>query len=192
MPLYAYQSTCPEIAEDVWIAPDANVIGNVRIGKGSSIWFSCLVRGDVHSISVGEYTNVQDISVLHVTIGKFPLSIGSHCTLGHRVTVHGCSLADYSFVGMGATVLDGCELGEFSILGAGSVLPPGKKVSPRTLALGCPAKEIRSITAEEENMIVKSAEGYYNLQQSYKCSGAFSLIGEPVKSRHVASDGSLL
>ncbi len=166
--IYQYQGIRPQIEEDVFIAPDASVIGDVKIGKGSSVWFGSVVRGDVNYIRIGENTNIQDLSMLHVTEGKFPLIIGSNVTLAHRVTVHGCIIADYAFIGMEAVVMDGAELGEFSLLAAGSLLPPGKKIPPRMLAMGSPAKVIREINADEEAMIYRIASKYSQRGQIYK------------------------
>ena len=174
--LYRYKEHIPLIAPDVYVAPDARVIGNVKIGAGSGIWFGCTVRGDVHYIEIGENTNVQDQSLLHVTGGKHPLVIGSNCTLGHRVTLHGCTLRDHAFVGIGATVLDGCEIGEFGLLAAGSLLAPGKKVPPRTMAMGSPAKPLRDITPEEEEMILRITERYRTLRLDYMDSAIFAPV----------------
>ena len=176
VPIYSWKEHTPLLGKNVWVAPDAQVIGQVALGEDSSVWFSCLVRGDVHKISIGKGTNIQDHSVLHVTQGKFPLEIGDFCTLGHRVTVHGCTLKDYVFIGMGATVLDGCELGEFSLLGAGSLLTPGKKIPPRMLAMGSPAKVIREITEKEENMIRAIPEKYRLLKDDYCLEKNFKKI----------------
>ena len=173
MSLYIWQGHTPKIAKDVWLAPDAQIIGQVRVASGSSIWFGCVLRGDVHSISIGEDTNIQDLSVLHVTSGKYPLKVGNHCTLGHRVTLHGCTLADHAFVGIGATVLDNCELGEFSLLAAGSLLTPGKKIPARMLAIGSPAKVMREITAEEEEMIRSIPKHYSRLKETYRQTQGF-------------------
>ncbi len=158
----------PDLAPDVWVAPDAQVIGNVKIGAGSGVWFGCVVRGDVHWIEIGENTNVQDMSMLHVTGGKFPLKIGNNCTLGHRVTVHGCTLSDYAFVGIGATILDDCKLGEMSFLAAGSLLPPGKEIPPRMVAMGSPAKVVREISEAEEEMILNIPKKYKELRERYR------------------------
>lgn len=166
--ILAFQGKAPEISEEVFIAPDAYVIGNVSVGKGSSIWFGCLIRGDVERIEIGSFTNIQDHSVIHVTGGKYPTIIGNHVTLGHRATVHGAILRDYAFVGIGATVLDGCEMGEFSILAAGSLLPPGKVIPDGMLAMGIPAKVVRPVTDEEKEMILRTQEKYYQLAQEYR------------------------
>lgn len=175
--IYAYQAFEPELSPDVFVAPSAAVIGNVRIGKGSGVWFHCLIRGDVDAIRIGEFTNIQDHSVVHVTGGRFSTTIGSHCSLGHRATVHGATLRDHAFVGIGATVMDGCEMGEFSLLAAGSLLPPGKSIPDGMLAMGSPAKVIRPITDEERAMILRVAETYERLAREYR-DGALRPLAE--------------
>lgn len=166
--LYRYGEFVPQIAADVFIAPSADVIGNVKIGAGSGIWFHCLVRGDVDSITIGERTNIQDHSIIHVTGQKYATMIGNDCTLGHRVTVHGAVLKDHAFIGIGATVLDGCEVGEFAMLAAGSLLPPGKSIPDGMLAMGTPAKVVRPITEEERAMILRIPETYARLAREYR------------------------
>ena len=165
--LYAYKEKFPVLKEGVWIAPNSVLIGDVVLEKDVNVWFSCVIRGDVHSIRIGKNCNIQDMSMLHVTSNKFSLTMGDNCTLGHRVTLHGCTLEDYSFVGIGATVLDGCVLGEFSMIGAGSLVPPGKKIPPRCLALGVPAQVKREITQKEENLIKNTVEHYKTLKNYY-------------------------
>ena len=166
------------MAPDAWLAPNAQVIGQVRIGAGSSVWFSSVLRGDVHSISIGKNTNIQDLSLLHVTSGKYPVKIGDCCTLGHSVVLHGCALADHSFVGIGARILDDCELGEFSLLAAGSLLPPGKKIPARMMAMGSPAKIIREITTEEEEMIRAIPQHYVRLKEEYRKANNFKILDQ--------------
>ncbi len=164
----------PRLAPDVFVAPGAIVVGDVEIGEGSGIWFGCVLRGDVHSIRIGKNCNIQDLSMLHVTGGKHSLSMGDNCTLGHRVTLHGCRIKDHAFIGIGATVMDDCEIGEFGFLGAGSLLPPGKTVPPRMLALGSPAKVIREITAQEEELIRNTALKYRALRDRYRTAAGFA------------------
>lgn len=163
-----YNNIHPSLAPDVFIAESAAVIGDVQIGAGSNVWFGCVIRGDVHSIRIGKNTNVQDLSIIHVTGGKYFTEIGDNCTLGHRVTIHGSVLRDGSFVGMGATILDGCEMGEYSMLAAGSLLPPGKKIPPGMLAMGSPAKIIREVRPEEKEMFMRTAIKYTALAAEYK------------------------
>lgn len=174
--IYELGDLKPNIAGDVFIAPDAQVIGNVTIGKGSGVWFGCLIRGDVHSITIGENCNIQDHSVIHVTGGKHATVLGNNCTLGHRVTLHGCRLSDFSFIGIGATVLDGCEIGEYGFLAAGSLLPPGKTIPPRMMAMGSPAKIVREITHQEEELIRVTAEKYSRLKNEYRNAENFREI----------------
>ncbi len=162
-----YKDFFPVLHNGAWAAADAQIIGDVIIGEESSVWFSCVIRGDVHSIRIGKDCNIQDMSLLHVTSNKFSLTMGDSCTLGHRVSLHGCTLKDYAFVGIGATVLDGCVLGEFSMLAAGSLLPPGKVIPPRHLAMGIPAKVVREIRADEEDMIRNTVIHYKNLKNEY-------------------------
>ncbi|MCR9143066.1 MAG: gamma carbonic anhydrase family protein [bacterium] len=171
--IYELDDLKPKLAPDVFVAPDAQVIGDVKIGTGSGVWFGCVVRGDVHYITIGENTNVQDLSMLHVTGGKFPLIIGNNCTLGHRVTLHGCTLRDYAFVGIGATAMDDTEMGEFSLLAAGALLTPGKKIPPRMVAMGSPAKVVREITPEEEAMIRNIPAKYTALRERYRPENGF-------------------
>jgi len=165
--IYSLEDIKPEFAEGVFIAPSADIIGDVKIKKDSSIWFGCVIRGDVNYIRIGECCNIQDMSMIHVTNGKFPTILGDHVSLGHRVTLHGCILYDYSFIGMGATVMDGCEIGEFAFLAAGSLLTPGKKIPPGMMAMGSPAKVIREITAEEKALILRTSENYKNYKNRY-------------------------
>lgn len=160
----------------MFIAPNASIIGNVKIGKQSSIWFGSTLRGDVHSIEIGEYSNIQDHCMLHVTGGKFSLTMGDNCTLGHNVTLHGCTLDDYAFIGIGATILDGCHIGKYALVGAGSLVTPGKTIPPGMLAIGAPAKVARAITPEEKEMIINIPEKYSNLKKEYLDVQSFSQI----------------
>lgn len=173
---YAYKDQSPRLAPDVFVAPGAVVIGDVEIGAGSSVWFGTVIRGDVHHIRIGERTNIQDQCMLHVTGGRFPLVLGNDCTLGHRVTLHGCTLEDFAFIGIGATVLDNCRVGEFAMLGAGSLLPPGKEIPARKLAIGSPAKVVRDITPEEEAMIRRTAASYRERGAEYRDAHVFRPI----------------
>ncbi len=171
--IYEIGDLKPKLAPDVFVAPNAQVMGDVEIGAGSGIWFGCVVRGDVHPIRIGENSNVQDLSMLHVTEGKYALNIGNNVTLGHRVTVHGCTLRDYSFAGIGSTMMDNSELGEFALLAAGALLTPGKKVPPRMVAMGSPAKVVREITPEEEQMILNISAKYVRLRERYRPENGF-------------------
>jgi len=143
----------PRVDPSAWIAPGAAVVGDVEIGRDSSVWYGCVLRGDVHAIRVGARTNIQDLSVLHVTKDRFACTVGDEVTIGHRAVVHGCRVGDGALVGIGAIVLDGAELGALAWLAAGSLLAPGASVAPRMLALGAPAKAARELRAEELDLV---------------------------------------
>ncbi len=163
-----YKGISPRIHPSVFIAPGAHIIGDVEVGQESSVWFGSLVRGDVHSIRIGVRTNIQDGCILHVTRGKWPLFIGDEITVGHRVTLHGCTVSSRCLIGMGALVLDGCEIGEGSIIGAGSVVAEGTVVPPRTLVLGVPAKVKRDVTETEWENILSLANNYVQYAKEYR------------------------
>ncbi len=161
----------PRLADGAWVADGALVVGDVEIGADSSVWFGAVVRGDVNAIRIGARTNVQDLSVIHVTGRTHPTHVGDDVTLGHRVTLHGCTVKDRCLVGIGATVLDGAVVGEESIVGAGSLVPPGMVVPPRTLALGSPARVKRDLTPEEIAFFRTSAASYVGYAAQYRREG---------------------
>jgi carbonic anhydrase/acetyltransferase-like protein (isoleucine patch superfamily) len=161
----------PQIADDVFIAPGAHVIGKVSIGAGSSIWFNCVLRGDVGHINVGERTNVQDGTIVHVTGGRFDTHIGDDVLIGHGCIIHGCRLENHTFVGMGAIVLDGAVVEADAMLAAGALLTPGKVVKSGELWAGRPAKFLRSLTAAEIAGNRAGAAGYARLAQVYRTGG---------------------
>lgn len=169
-----YQGMNPCIAKNVFVAPSADIIGEVSIGSGSSIWFGCVVRGDVNSISIGENTNIQDLSMIHVThytrenrSDGFPTIIGDNVTVGHRVMLHGCVVEDACLIGMSATILDGAVIGKESIVGAGSLVTKNKKFPPRSLIMGNPAKFIRELNDDEVASLYKSAMNYVKFMSMY-------------------------
>jgi carbonic anhydrase/acetyltransferase-like protein (isoleucine patch superfamily) len=144
MPFYTLDGTSPIVPADghFWIAPGAHVIGNVRIEEGVSIWFGAVLRGDIEEIFVGAGSNIQDGSVLHTDPG-FPLTIGPHCTIGHRAILHGCTIGENTLIGMGATLLNGAKIGRNSIVGANALVTEGKEFPDASLIVGCPAKFVR-------------------------------------------------
>lgn len=158
--IFPYQGKLPNIHQNVFIASGAKIIGDVEIGEDSSIWYNTVVRGDVHFIKIGKMTNIQDCSMLHVTNGIFPLIIGDKVTVGHSVTLHGCTLKDLCLIGMGAIVLDGAVIEERSMVAAGSVVKQGFVVPTGKLVAGVPAKIIRSLTDKEMIEFEASAERY--------------------------------
>ncbi|NMB83059.1 MAG: gamma carbonic anhydrase family protein [Ignavibacteria bacterium] len=158
--LFPYGDLFPRLHPSVFVAPGAKIIGDVEIGENSSVWYNCVVRGDVNYVKIGSMTNIQDLSMLHVTNGKFPLIIGNKVTVGHSVTLHGCVLQDLCLIGMGAVILDGAVVEKNSMVAAGSVLKPGFVVPSGKLVAGVPAKVIRDLTDEEINELEISAQRY--------------------------------
>jgi gamma-carbonic anhydrase len=163
MPVYRLGALTPAIAEDVFIAPGAQVIGDVSIGTGSSIWFNCVVRGDGNLIRIGERTNIQDGSIIHITRKTHGTHIGNDVLVGHMAIIHGCILEDHSFVGLGATVMDGCVVETDAMLAAGALLTPGKRVPTGQMWAGRPAKYVRDLTEDEIGRNRAGAAGYAEL-----------------------------
>ena len=165
-----YKDAFPRVDASVFIEDSAQVIGDVEIGRDSSVWFNAVIRGDVNFIRIGERTNVQDGCVLHVTKDTHPLILGNDITVGHAVTLHGCTIRDRCLIGMGAIVLDGADVGEDSIIGAGALVKEGMKVEPGTLVVGVPARVARKLSDEEKARIKKSAVNYINYSADYKAA----------------------
>lgn len=147
--ILSYKGLKPRLHDSVFLAEGACVIGDVQIGEGSSLWFNVVVRGDVNYIRIGCRTNIQDGSVVHVTREKHPTVIGDEVTVGHRATLHGCTVKDGALIGIGALVLDGAVIGESSLVAAGTLVAPGTIVPPRSLFMGVPGKLVRTLSAEE-------------------------------------------
>ena len=166
--LYSLPEQTPKISVDVFIAPSADIIGDVTIGQQSSVWFQCLVRGDVCPISIGNFTNIQDNTVIHVTKDKFSTEIGDHVTIGHSAVIHGAILHDHSFVGMSASVLDGAIIHSYGFVAAGALVTPGFVVPEKSLVAGVPAKVIRELKEPEVNMIKESSKKYSELAAKYR------------------------
>jgi carbonic anhydrase/acetyltransferase-like protein (isoleucine patch superfamily) len=161
----------PRVDDSAFLADGAIVVGDVEIGADASIWFGSVVRGDVNSIRIGARTNVQDYSVLHVTSRTHPTVVGADVTLGHRITLHGCTVHDRCLVGIGAIVMDGAVVGEEAMVGAGALVVPGFAVPPRTLVVGAPAKVKRPLTADEIAHLRVSAENYVRYARQYLAEG---------------------
>lgn len=158
--ILSYRGKWPKIHETAFVAPSADIIGDVEIGSQSSVWFQCVIRGDVHRIRIGNETNIQDHSMLHVTRVKSPLQIGNQVTIGHRVTLHGCTLGDRILVGMGAIILDDAVIGNDCVIGAGSLVTKKTVIPSGSLVFGSPAKVIRPLNEEELAFLKKSAANY--------------------------------
>jgi carbonic anhydrase/acetyltransferase-like protein (isoleucine patch superfamily) len=149
----------PEIHPTAWIAPDAQVMGRVRVGPRASVWFGAVLRGDNEWIEVGEGTNIQELSVLHTDWG-YPLTIGARCTIGHKAMVHGCTIGDQSLIGMSATILNGAEIGRESLVGAAALVTEGRRFEDRSLIVGAPAKAVRRLDDAAVERLRLSAEHY--------------------------------
>lgn len=171
MSILSYHDVFPRIAEGVFIAPGAWVIGDVVIGERSSVWFNTVVRGDVHYIRIGSETCVQDNSTLHVTAVNYPLEIGNRVVIGHQATVHGCTIEDECMIGMGAVVLDGAKIGTGSIIAAGALLPPGFEVPAGSLVMGSPAVIRRKTGDADREMIRQSWRHYVDMAAEYLDAG---------------------
>lgn len=155
--------------DDYYIAPGAQVIGDVRLGAGASIWFNAVLRGDVERIEVGAGSNVQDCCVIHCDPGR-PTRVGAGVTVGHRVLLHGCEIGDHCLVGNGAIVLDGARLGEHCLVGAGALVTPGKEFPAGSVIMGSPARAIRSVGEKELAMIERGARAYQERVLRYRAA----------------------
>jgi carbonic anhydrase/acetyltransferase-like protein (isoleucine patch superfamily) len=168
--IQGYNGLEPQIHPSAFVAPGAHIIGDVTIGRDSSIWFGAVLRGDVHHIEIGDRTNIQDGSLLHVTAGTHPLIIMSGITVGHGVTLHGCTIGSNTLIGIGSVILDGAGVAENTLIGAGSLVTEGTQIPSGVLAFGRPAKPVRDITPEEIARLRESANHYVDLKESYLSS----------------------
>lgn len=161
MPLYELGAIAPTLPHDgsVWIAPDATVIGNVTLGRDASIWFGAVLRGDNEQISIGEGSNLQEHVIVHTDPG-YPVSVGKGCTIGHRATLHGCTISDNSLVGMGAIILNGAKIGRNCLIGAGALVTEGKEIPDNTLVVGSPGRVVRQLDDAAIRKLTASAEHY--------------------------------
>jgi carbonic anhydrase/acetyltransferase-like protein (isoleucine patch superfamily) len=169
MPLYALGDGRPIIPAEgeYWIAPNASIIGKVRLLKGASVWFGSVLRGDNEWITVGERCNIQDLSILHTDPG-IPVILGSNVTIGHGVVLHGAIVGDNTIIGMGATLLNRAKIGKNSIVGAHALVPEGKEFPDNSLIVGVPAKLVRSIPDDQIGMLTMNAEIYFDRWQRYR------------------------
>jgi carbonic anhydrase/acetyltransferase-like protein (isoleucine patch superfamily) len=168
--LYSFQDFSPEIAPTAWVAEQALCIGRLSIGEFSSIWFNCVLRGDINAIRIGDYSNIQDGSILHVG-DHFPITIGDYVTVGHGARLHGCTVGDNTLIGIGATILNGAKVGENSIIAAGSLIPEGMEMEGTKLYMGVPARPIRKLTAQEVEQNQYWAKKYVTVSRLYKEGG---------------------
>ena len=167
MPLIPYNGIVPKVHESVFIAEGAQVIGDVTIGEGSSIWYNVVIRGDVNPITIGRFTNIQDNSTVHSDPNR-PTVIGNNVSIGHNAVVHGCTVGDMVLIAIHATVLTGAVIGSGSIVGAGAVVGEGKEIPPGRLAVGAPARVVREVTEEDLRHSKSRAQHYVDLAKQYK------------------------
>lgn len=159
MAIYELDGVAPRIPETAWVADSAQVMGDVELAEDVSVWFGVVIRGDTETIRIGARSNIQDASVLHADLG-LPLIIGDDVTVGHHVTLHGCTVGDGSLIGMGAVVLNGAKIGKGCLVGAGALVTEGKQFADGSMIVGSPARAIRQLTPEQLEGLKQSAQNY--------------------------------
>jgi carbonic anhydrase/acetyltransferase-like protein (isoleucine patch superfamily) len=167
MPVYRLRDDAPQIPASAFVAPEATLIGKVRLGEGTGIWFGAVLRGDNELISVGAGSNVQEGVVLHTDLG-YPLTIGANVTIGHQAMLHGCTIGDGSLIGIQAVVMNAAVIGRECLVGAGAIVTEGKSFPDRSLILGAPAKLVRTLTDKEIAGLAESADDYARKRDRYK------------------------
>jgi carbonic anhydrase/acetyltransferase-like protein (isoleucine patch superfamily) len=162
-----FKEKTPKISQNSYVSESALIIGDVILDEGVSVWSFAVLRGDLNYIHIGAFTNIQESVTIHVDEG-FPVEVGENVVVGHNAVLHGCKVGSNSLIGIGAIILDGAEIGEECIIGAGALVSQGKKIPPRSLVLGIPAKVIRSVEEEEIKKIKENVKLYYELSKIYK------------------------
>lgn len=165
--LRTYQGRSPIVPASAYVDDSAQLIGDVTLGENASVWMCAVLRGDVHSIRIGANSNVQDCSVLHGMRDKFPVLVGEWVTVGHSVTLHGCTIADRCLIGMGAVILNNARVGEGCIIAAGTVIPENTVVPPRTLWMGVPGKQRKELSEADQEGILRYARNYLTYREQY-------------------------
>jgi carbonic anhydrase/acetyltransferase-like protein (isoleucine patch superfamily) len=163
-----YRGVYPKIAASCYIDPSAQLIGDIEIGERSSVWCNVTIRGDVNYIRIGEESNVQDNSVIHVEHDVYPTILHNRVTIGHSVTLHGCVIEDDCLIGIGAIILNGARIGQGSVIAAGALVPERMQVPPGSMVMGVPAKIKREITPEERERFRENAQNYVRYRQTYR------------------------
>ena len=163
----SYKKKLPNLQKKIFVAPGAYIIGDVKIGNKTNIWFNAVIRGDVEKITIGSNTNIQDLTMIHCTTKGYGTQIGSNVTIGHNCVIHDCKVENNSLIGMSSTILDGAIVKKNSMLAAGSLLTQKKVIKTGELWAGKPAKFLRMLTSNEKRFIKKSADRYYKLSQEY-------------------------
>jgi len=167
--LYEVDGKAPQVHPTAWIADSAEVMGNVHVAADASVWFGCVLRGDTESMTIGEGSNVQDLSVLHADLGM-PLTIGRHVTVGHKVMLHGCTIGDESLIGIGAIVLNGARIGRNCLVGAGALVTEGKEFPDGSMIVGAPARAVRQLTPEQIEGLRRSAQHYIDNARLFRAT----------------------
>ena len=162
-----FENKQPHLGENVYISETAMVIGDVTLGDEVNIWFGAVLRGDMHYIKIGNRTNIQDNSVVHVTTGVSPTNIGNGVTVGHGAIIHGCTIEDDCLIGMGAILMDDAVIGEGSLIGAGALIPPKIKIPENSLVVGSPGEIVRQVKDFEREMILERPQEYIDLAAIY-------------------------
>lgn len=169
MTVYALGDKTPNLPDsgNYWVAPDAQVIGNVTLLENASVWFNAVIRGDNEEITIGENSNIQDGAVMHTDIG-FPMVIGRDVTVGHQAMLHGCTVGDNTLIGIGATVLNGAKIGKNCLIGAHALIGEGKEIPDNSMVLGMPGKVVRQLDENNAALLKASAEYYVTNWQRFK------------------------
>ncbi len=163
---YRLGQSSVDVHPESWVAPNATLVGKVKLEQGASVWFGAVLRGDNELIHIGEQSNVQDGSVMHTDMG-FPLTLGKGVTIGHNAMLHGCTVGDYSLIGINAVVLNGAKIGKYCIIGANTLIGEGKEIPDGSLVVGSPGKVVRELSEAQKNMLEASAAHYVHNAQRY-------------------------
>ena len=169
MAVYEVDGKTPQVDSTAWIADSAQVMGHVTLGPDASVWFGCVLRGDTESMTIGEGSNIQDLTVMHADHG-LPLTIGKHVTVGHKVMLHGCTIGDESLIGIGAIVLNGARIGKNCLVGAGSLVTEGKEFPDGSMIMGTPAKVVRQLTPAQIEGLRLSAQHYIDNARMFRAT----------------------
>ncbi|GGH88296.1 gamma carbonic anhydrase family protein [Pseudomonas fluvialis] len=164
--IYRLGEACVELHPQSWVAPNAVLVGKVRLQAGASVWFNAVLRGDNELIDIGEHSNVQDGAVMHTDMG-FPLTLGKGVTVGHNAMLHGCSVGDYSLIGINAVILNGARIGRNCIIGANALIAEGKVIPDGSLVMGSPGKVVRELSDQQKKLLEASAAHYVHNAQRY-------------------------
>ena len=163
---YRLGQSSVDVHPESWVAPNATLVGKVKLEQGASVWFGAVLRGDNELIHIGEQSNVQDGTVMHTDMG-FPLTLGKGVTIGHNAMLHGCTVGDYSLIGINAVVLNGAKIGKYCIIGANTLIGEGKEIPDGSLVVGSPGKVVRELSEAQKNMLEASAAHYVHNAQRY-------------------------